>query len=131
MEQACLAEYVTRNIQNPMSRIKGVGKFQLFASPRAMRVWVDPAKLVGYGMSMSDVSAALAGQNMVISGGILGSPPNPGTQRTSAPVIVSGELTTVEAFENAVLRANPDGSIVRVKDDGAIDRKSTRLNSSH
>src|SRR3546814_15277855 len=111
MEQACLAEYVTRNIQNPMARIKGCGKFQLFASPRAMRVWVDPAKLVGYGMSMSDVSAALAGQNMVISGGILGSPPNPGTQRTSAPVIVSGELTTVEAFENAVLRANPDGPI--------------------
>src|SRR3546814_1152853 len=61
MEQAGLADYVTRNIQNPMSRIKGVGKFKLFASPRAMRVWVDPAKLVGYGMSMSDVSAALAG----------------------------------------------------------------------
>src|SRR5690606_20436393 len=75
LSQTALADYVTRNIQNPMSRIKGVGKFQLFASPRAMRVWVDPAKLVGYGMSMSEVSAALASQNVVISGGILGAPP--------------------------------------------------------
>src|SRR5690606_32533192 len=76
VDQYALADYITRNIQNPMSRIKGVGKFQLFAASRAMRVWVDPQKLVGYGLSMSQVNSALASQNMVISGGLLGSPPN-------------------------------------------------------
>src|SRR3546814_2239495 len=96
-----LADYVTRNIQNSVSRVPGVGQFQLFAAPRAMRIWVDPDKLVGYGLSMSDVNAAINQQNVLISGGILGSPPNPDGQRVPAPIVVTG------------------------------DRKSTRLNSSH
>ncbi|MDY0308236.1 MAG: efflux RND transporter permease subunit [Castellaniella sp.] len=121
IDQYSLADYITRNIQNPMSRIKGVGKFQLFAAGRAMRVWVDPQKLVSYGLSMSQVSSALAAQNMVISGGLLGSPPNPDTQRTVAPLTVNGQLTTPEEFGNIVLRANLDGSTVRIHDVARVE----------
>lgn len=121
MDQTALADYITRNIQNPISRIKGVGKFQLFASGRAMRVWVEPEKLVGYSLSMSDVSNAIAGQNMVVSGGILGSPPNPAAQRVAAPIVVNGQLSTVEEFQNIVLRANPDGSTVRIGDVARVE----------
>jgi len=121
MDQTALADYITRNIQNPMSRIKGVGKFQLFASGRAMRVWVDPQKLVGYGLSMSEVNSAIAAQNMVISGGILGSPPNPENQRVAAPIVVNGQLKTPEEFGDIILRANPDGSTVRIRDVARVE----------
>ncbi len=121
IDQYALADYITRNIQNPMSRIKGVGKFQLFAASRAMRVWVDPQKLVGYGLSMSQVNSALAAQNLVISGGLLGSPPNPDTQRTVVPLTVNGQLATPEEFGDIVLRANPDGSSVRIRDVARVE----------
>jgi multidrug efflux pump len=121
MDQTALADYITRNIQNPMSRVKGVGTFQLFAAPRAMRVWLDPQKLVGYNLSAADVNNAIAAQNMVVSGGQLGSPPNPDSQRTTAPLIVNGQLKTPEEFGAIILRANPDGSTVRIRDVARVE----------
>jgi len=129
-----LSDYVRRNIQNPISRVSGVGNFQLYASPRAMRVWVDPDKLVGYGLSFTDVNNAIAGQNLAVSAGIISAPPNPQEQRTAAPIVVNGELGTVEEFENILLRANPDGSAVRIKDVARVEvgsdtyQFSSRLN---
>ncbi|MCH1995189.1 efflux RND transporter permease subunit, partial [Achromobacter xylosoxidans] len=75
LDQTALADYITRNIQNPVSRVSGVGQFQLFAAPRAMRIWVDPAKLVGFSLSMSEVNQAIAAQNVLVSGGSIGAPP--------------------------------------------------------
>ncbi|MYN12219.1 efflux RND transporter permease subunit [Pusillimonas sp. TS35] len=121
MGQTALADYIIRNIQNPISRVPGVGKFQLFAAPRAMRIWVDPDKLTGLNLSASEVNAAIARQNVLVSGGILGSPPNPDSQRVSAPITVNGQLATVEEFGNIVLRANVDGSSVRLKDVARIE----------
>jgi multidrug efflux pump len=120
-DQTALADYVTRNIQNPVSRVPGVGQFQLFAAPRAMRVWIDPDKLVGYNLSMSDVNNAIAAQNVLIAGGNMGGPPNPASQRTTATVIANGQLSTIQGFGNLVLRANSDGSIVRVRDVGRVE----------
>src|SRR5690606_16223488 len=104
-----------------IARVPGVGKFQLFAAPRAMRVWVDPDKLTGFNLSMSEVNAAIANQYSLISAGILGSPPNPEDQRVSAPILLYGELSSVEEFENIVLRSNVDGSSVRVKDVARVE----------
>src|SRR5690606_15158086 len=98
-------DYITRNIQNSVSRVPGVGTFQLFAAPRAMRIWVDPDKLTGYNLSMSEVNAAVGQQNSLISAGIIGSPPNPDEQRVSAPIVVNGELSTVKEFEDIILRS--------------------------
>ncbi len=121
MDQIAIADYISRNVQNEIARVPGVGKFQLFASPRAMRVWVDPDKLTGFQISMAEVMSAISSQNTLVSAGILGSPPNPGEQRVSAPIIVNGELRTVEEFQNIVLRSNTDGSMVRVRDVARVD----------
>ena len=136
LDQVALADYITRNIQNPVSRVDGVGKFQLFAAPRAMRVWVDPDKLVGYNLSMSDVNSAIGRQNVVISGGILGSPPNPEQQRVAVPIVVNGQLTNVAEFNNIILRATPDGATVRLSDVARVEMGAdtyqfgARLNSN-
>jgi len=121
LDQTALADYITRNIKNPVSRVPGVGQFQLFAAPRAMRIWIDPDKLVGYNLSASDVNAAISRQNVLISAGSMGAPPNPDSQRSTATVIVNGQLSTVEAFGNIVLRANTDGSSVRLRDVARIE----------
>ena len=121
MSQVALADYITRNIQNPISRVPGVGDFRLFAAPRAMRIWVDPDKLQGYKLSMAEVNAAVAAQNKLISAGILGAPPNPGGQRVASPIVANGELSSVRDFENIVLRSNTDGSSVRIKDVARVE----------
>ncbi len=121
LDQVALADYITRNVQNSVSRVPGVGKFQLFAAPRAMRIWVDPDKLTGYKISMSEVNAAVAKQNSLISAGIIGAPPNPEEQRVTAPIVANGELSTVEDFEKIVLRSNVDGSSVTLSDVARIE----------
>ncbi|MDS1141479.1 efflux RND transporter permease subunit [Pusillimonas sp. SM2304] len=121
MDQFALADYITRNIQNSISRVPGVGTFQLFAAPRAMRIWVDPDKLTGYNISMAEVNAAVGSQTALVSAGILGSPPNPDSQRVSAPIVVNGELSTVAEYENIILRSNQDGSSVRVRDVARVE----------
>ena len=121
MGQTALADYIKRNIQNPISRVPGVGRFQLFAAPRAMRIWVDPDKLVGYNLSMSEVNRAIAQQNVLISAGSIGAPPNPEDQRTTATVLVDGQLSTVEAFGAIILRSTPGGATVRLRDVARIE----------
>ncbi|MBC7204480.1 MAG: efflux RND transporter permease subunit, partial [Pusillimonas sp.] len=121
LSQVELADYITRNIQNPISRVPGVGDFRLFAAPRAMRIWVDPEKLVGFNLSMAEVNAAVASQNTLVSAGILGAPPNPDSQRVSAPIVVNGELKSVEQFENIILRSNLEGAAVKLKDVARVE----------
>ena len=121
MDQTALADYVKRNVQNPVSRVAGVGRFQLFAAPRAMRVWVDPNKLVGFNMSMAEVNQAISNQNVLISAGAIGQPPNPDSQRATATVIANGQLSTVEGFGNILLRANADGSRVLLRDVARVE----------
>lgn len=121
LDQTGLADYVKRNIQNAVSRVEGVGKFQLFAAGRAMRIWVDPEKLVSYNLSMGEVNNAISQQNVLVSAGILGSPPNSSSQQVTAPVVVNGQLLTTEEFENIVLRSFADGSTVRIKDVARVE----------
>ncbi|WP_459614753.1 multidrug efflux RND transporter permease subunit [Bordetella sp. 2513F-2] len=121
MDQTALADYIRRNVQNPVSRVPGVGQFQLFAAPRAMRIWVDPAKLVGYQLSMAEVNQAISQQNVLISAGSVGAPPNPASQRSTATVVANGQLATVEGFGGIVLRANPDGSKVLLRDVARVE----------
>ncbi|CAM4137830.1 multidrug efflux RND transporter permease subunit [Bordetella tumulicola] len=121
LSETALADYITRNVQNPVSRVPGVGQFQLFAAQRAMRIWIDPDKLVGYNLSASDVNTAISQQNVLISAGSMGAPPNPDSQRITATVVANGQLSTVEGFGNIVLRANTDGSSVRLRDVARVE----------
>jgi len=111
-----LADFSVRNVDNEIRRVPGVGKVQLFASEAAMRIWIDPQKLVGYGLSIADVNAAIAAQNAQVPAGIFGGPPGEPGQEISATIAVKGMLDTPEEFGRIVLRANTDGSQVTLSD---------------
>ena len=111
-----LGDYASRNILPEIQRIDGVGQAQLFGTERAMRIWLDPAKLIGYKLSAADVNAAIARQNALVPTGSIGDLPNLSDQTMTATVVVRGQLENVEQFGNIVLRANTDGSTVRLKD---------------
>ena len=111
-----LADYAARTLNNEIRRIPGVGKLQLFGSEAAMRVWVSPQKLLGYGLSVADVNNAIAAQNVQVPAGSFGSRPGTVEQELSATLAVKGMLESPEEFGRIVLRANRDGSAVRLSD---------------
>ncbi|WP_025918193.1 efflux RND transporter permease subunit [Herminiimonas sp. CN] len=121
LDPVALGDYASRNILNEIKRVPGVGQAILFGTERAMRVWVDPARLIGYKLTPADVSAAIKNQNAQVASGTLGDLPSPGSQQISASIVVSGQLSTVEQFGAIVLRANPDGSLVRLRDVARIE----------
>ena len=116
-----LGDYLARNVVNEVKRIPGVGQAQLFGTERAMRIWVDPAKLIGLKMTMADVTAAIRAQNAQVTSGTLGDLPSPAQQTFSAPIVVTGQLSSTTEFGQIVLRANPNGSLVRLKDVARVE----------
>jgi multidrug efflux pump len=134
LDEVGLGDFMMRNIIGEIRRIPGVGRATLFSTERSLRVWVDPDKLVGYGLTSDDVTKAIAAQNAQVASGSIGAPPSPAGQKTSALVLVKGQLTTPEEFGSILLRANRDGSTVRLRDVARIEiggmdyRFTTRLN---
>ena len=116
-----LGDYASRNVLPELQRVPGIGQAQLFGTERAMRIWIDPAKMRGYNISSADVSAAIRAQNAQVSSGTIGDLPNLSGQGISATVVVTGQLSTVEQFGNIALRANTDGSTVRLRDVARIE----------
>ena len=104
-----------------IQRIPGVGQAQLFGTERSMRIWIDPAKLVGFNLSTNDVVAAIRAQNAQVSSGTIGDLPIVAGTPISATVVVAGQLTSVEQFGQIVLRANTDGSTVKLRDVARIE----------
>ena len=120
-DPVALGDYAARNVLPELQRVAGVGQAQLFGTERAMRIWVDPAKLQGYKLSSADVVAAIRAQNAQVPAGAIGELPNVAGQGIAATVVVSGQLGTVEQFGNVLLRANRDGSTVRLRDVARIE----------
>ena len=116
-----LGDYASRNVVPELQRVPGVGQAQLFGTERAMRVWIDPAKLLGYNMSAADVIAAIRAQNAQVSAGEIGALPNVAGQSIAATVVVNGQLSNVDQFGDIVLRASADGATVRLKDVARIE----------
>jgi multidrug efflux pump len=116
-----LGDYASRTVLPELQRIKGIGTAQLFGTEKAMRVWINPAKLVGYNLSPGDVNAAIRSQNAQVASGTIGDLPLAAGQEITATVVVTGQLSTIEQFGNIVLRANADGSTVRLKDVARIE----------
>ncbi|MFN9155569.1 MAG: efflux RND transporter permease subunit, partial [bacterium] len=116
-----LGDYASRNVLPELQRVPGVGQAQLFGTERAMRIWIDPAKLVGYRLSSFDVTAAIAAQNAQVASGTIGALPNVPGQGMFSTVVVRGQLATPEEFGNIVLRSATDGGLVRLKDVARIE----------
>jgi multidrug efflux pump len=121
IDVSMLSDYASRNVVPELQRLPGIGQVQLFGAERAMRVWVEPTKLQGYNLSAAEVASAIQAQNAQVSAGSLGELPHMVGQTISATVVVPGQLSTVEEFGRIVLRANADGSTVRLKDVARIE----------
>lgn len=121
MKPVDLGDYLYRNVINDIKRLPGVGDVTVFGSEKAMRVWIDPIKLTGLNLTPTDVANAIRNQNAVVTSGAIAAAPNVGTETFTANVNVHGQLQTPEEFENIVLRANPDGSVVRLKDVARVE----------
>ncbi|MET3130617.1 multidrug efflux pump [Oxalobacteraceae bacterium GrIS 1.11] len=121
LDPTALGDYLSRNVINEIKRLPGVGQAQLFGTERAMRIWIDPARLVGLKLTMADVANAIRAQNAQVTSGTLGDLPSPELQSYSAPVVVTGQLSTPEEFGQIVLRANPNGSVARLADVARIE----------
>ncbi|HCT39746.1 MAG TPA: multidrug efflux RND transporter permease subunit [Moraxellaceae bacterium] len=117
-----LANYASASIIDPLRRVEGVGDVTLFGSEYAMRIWLEPAKLTGFNLTASDVTAAIRDQNVQVTGGALGGLPAVAGQALNATVVVpQSRLSTPEQFGNIILRANPDGSVVRLHDVARVE----------
>jgi multidrug efflux pump len=116
-----LGDYAARTVQPEIQRIPGVGQATLFGTERAMRIWLDPAKLVAFGLTPADVAAAIRTQNLQVPAGSIGDQPALPGQTTSATIVVAGQLTDPAQFGAIVLRANADGSSVRLRDVARIE----------
>ncbi|MGN6818951.1 MAG: efflux RND transporter permease subunit [Sphingomonas sp.] len=116
-----LADYTVSKLQDPLSRVNGVGDIQVFGAQYAMRIWVDPLKLNIFALTMTDVMTAVRAQNAQVSAGQIGGLPAPKEQMLNATVSVQSRLTTPEQFKQIRLKSNTDGSVVRLGDVARVE----------
>ena len=116
-----LADILASKVQDPLSRVSGVGDTQLFGAQYAMRVWIDPLKLNGYQLTVADVTTALQAQNAQVSAGQLGAQPAPPGQMLNATVSIQSRLNTPEQFGNIRLKTDAAGAVVRLRDVARVE----------
>src|SRR5438552_3886206 len=117
-----LANYAYVNINDPMTRVPGIGQVQVFgASQYAIRLWVNPDTLATLDITVNEIASALQAQNTVNPAGQLGGDPVPPGQEFTYTVLAQGRLASLADFENVVVRARPDGALVRVKDVARVE----------
>jgi len=122
MSREDIANFIVSRIQDPVSRVSGVGNFNVFGTQYAMRIWVDPNKLNNYGLTPVDVTAALQAQNVQVAGGQLAGTPATGVQQFSATVREATLLRTPAQFGDVLLKVLNDGSQVRIRDVARVAR---------
>ena len=130
-----LSNYATLNIYDALARIPGVGQVTVFgARDYGMRIWLDPERMARLGVTTQDIAAVLQEQNVVAPAGRIGAEPAPRGQQTQYAVSVRGRLSEVSEYENVVVRARNDGSIVKLRDVARVElaatdyTRSSRLN---
>ncbi len=129
-DQLFLSNFVTLNILDELKRVPGVGDASIFgARDYSMRIWVDPEKLAGYNLTTGDIVSAVHSQNVQAPAGRIGAAPLGPDQRLQLTVTTRGRLSTPEAFGNIILRAQPDGSFVRLKDVARIELQAASFDT--
>ena len=121
-DQLYLSNYAVLHVKDELARLPGIAEVLVFGQrDYSMRVWVDPDMLAARGLAVSDVMKAIREENFQPALGQLGAPPTPGDQTRQIPLSVKGRLTTPEQFGDIILRATPDGRIIRIKDIGRTE----------
>jgi multidrug efflux pump len=121
MGKSDIADYVAANIQDPMSRVAGVGEITLFGAQYAMRIWLDPLKLTQYNLTSIDVTAAISEQNAQISAGQLGGAPSVAGQELNATITAQSRLQTPEQFRRIILKSDSSGANVYLEDVAKVE----------
>ncbi|MGB3319776.1 MAG: efflux RND transporter permease subunit [Sphingopyxis granuli] len=116
-----VSDYMASNIQDPLSRVEGVGDVNVYGAPHAMRIWLNPQRLAAVSLMPSDVINAISAQNSEIAAGDVGGLPAPQGQMLNATVTAQSRLQTPEEFEAIILKTLPDGSTVRIKDVARVE----------
>ncbi|HBO0349184.1 TPA: efflux RND transporter permease subunit [Pseudomonas aeruginosa] len=128
-----LGNLIASQLQDPISRIDGVGDYLLFGSPYAMRIWLDPSKLNSYQLTPGDVANAIREQNVQVSSGQLGGLPTRSGVQLNATVLGKTRMTTPAEFEEILVKVKADGSQIRVKDVAQVELGADNfsISSSH
>jgi multidrug efflux pump len=121
-DKNALADLIASRVLDQISRLPGVGSTRLFGGEYAMNIWLNPDKLQGYGLSASQALAAVRGQNVQFAAGSVGAEPSPAGQAITATVSAEGRYATAEQFGDIILRANSDGTTVRLRDVARIEK---------
>ncbi len=121
MDNTELADYVVSNVKDQMSRVQGVGSIRVFGAEHAMRIWLDPNKLNKYSLTPQDVTLAISSQNTQVSIGELGGTPSVDGQQINYTITAQGRMSTVDEFQNILLKVDTDGSQIRVKDVARVE----------
>ena len=121
LEQVDLADYMSTNLVDELSRVEGVGSVQVFGSEYAMRIWLDPARLAAFELAPTDVVRAVSAQNAQISAGAFGARPTVAGQQLNATITAQSLLNTPEDFRQIVLRAETDGGLVLLDDVARVE----------
>ena len=121
MSRYDIADYIASNIEDPITRVPGVGDYQLFGSEYAMRIWLNPDELYKYGLTVPDVITALKDQNIQVPSGELGGQPAVPGQRLDALITGPSEFTKRSQFENVLLKVEPSGAQVRLKNVARVE----------
>ncbi|WP_375309177.1 efflux RND transporter permease subunit [Bradyrhizobium sp. A5] len=125
-----VADYVASTINDPISRVAGVGQVQLFGAEYAMRIWLDPDKLAKYNLMPGDVTTAIQAQNTQVTAGQLGGLPAVGGQQLNATITSQSRLQTVEQFKDIILRTASTGQTVRIGDVARVELGSKSYDST-
>ncbi|BBO12779.1 efflux RND transporter permease subunit [Bradyrhizobium sp. TM102] len=125
-----IADYVASSVNDPISRVAGVGQVTLFGAEYAMRIWLDPDKLAKYNLMPSDVTAAIQTQNTQVTAGQLGGLPSVGGQQLNATITSQSRLQTVEQFKDIILRTATTGQTVRIGDVARVELGSKSYDSA-
>ena len=125
-----VSDWLSSNLQDRLSRVEGVGEVNVFGSPYAMRIWLQPERLASFGLIPSDVTAAIASQNVEIAAGEVGAQPQPKDQMLSASVTAQSRLETPEQFQAIVVKTLPSGASVTVGDVARVELGSENYNAS-
>ncbi len=118
---ADLGDIIVSQLQDPLSRVNGVGDTLVFGGQYAMRIWVDPYKLQTYSLTTSDVKTAIAAQNAQIAAGQIGAAPSVPGQALNAIITAQSRLQTPEQFRAIIVKTNPDGSIIHLSDVARVE----------
>ncbi|MBK1676620.1 hydrophobe/amphiphile efflux-1 family RND transporter, partial [Rhodospirillum rubrum] len=121
LTESGIADFVSSNIKDPLSRTNGVGEVTVFGSQHAMRIWLDPDKLISFGLTTTEVKNAITAQNAEVSAGQIGGAPSVPGQELNATIVAQTRLETVEEFGAILVRVNADGSQIRLRDIARIE----------